>query len=271
MNQSLEDIIELAEDLCNRFLSRGKVNLNKIAKSNGIRTIKRKYDNPFLGQLVHQSNKFYIVLNTSQLSKSEIGRVRFTIAHELGHYFIDAHRNKLKKGVSLSYNGDVNEAENKKIDTEANKFAANLLMPSNHFVEQANKIEPGLGGILKLKKKFETSIESTTSRYIDLNLFANVMIKWKPDLSFHYAWCSKYFAEMMSIRKSPFPIRFDSEYLNKQVGTLNSSNLAFIEDATPISRWMSTIRQGSGQDVVGLEQMVKLGDYGGIALLTFFV
>lgn len=76
MQQSLDDIAELAEDLGNRFLFKGKVNLEKIAKGKRIRFIESNYGHHFLGQLVHYSRKFYILLNTDQLAKSELGRIK---------------------------------------------------------------------------------------------------------------------------------------------------------------------------------------------------
>jgi len=269
MQQSLDDIAELAEDLGNRFLFRGKVNLEKIAKGKRIHFIESNYGNHFLGQLVHYSKRFYILLNTDQLSKSESGRVRFTIAHELGHYFIDGHRTKLAKGISLSFKGELSEQECKKIEIAANHFAANLLMPKTHFIKFAKKLEPGLAGIFILKTKYDTSIESTTKQYVNLDLSASVMIKWRADHTFHYAWCSKSFVEITGLKKYPLPIRFDTEYIRNQVEIINSSGNDYIESATPLSRWISITMQGTSKDILGLEQTVKLGDFGGITLLTF--
>ena len=269
MQQSLDDIAELAEDLGNRFLFRGKVNLEKIAKGKHIRFIESSYGNHFLGQLVHYSRKFYILLNTDQLTKSESGRIRFTIAHELGHYFIDGHRSKLAKGISLSFSGDLSEQECKKIENAANHFAANLLMPKSHFLNHANKFEPGLAGIFTLKTKYDTSIESTTKHYVNQNISANVMIRWRSDHTFHYAWCSKSFTEMTGLKNFHLPIRFDSDYIKEQFKIIDSSGSDYIETATPLSRWFSTIIQDSSKDFLGLEQTVKLGEFGGITLLTF--
>lgn len=57
-------------------------------------------------------------------------RKRFTIAHELGHYF--CHKDKLEEGiidgVGLHRDGDRNDME-----FEANDFAAELLMPEATF------------------------------------------------------------------------------------------------------------------------------------------
>jgi Zn-dependent peptidase ImmA (M78 family) len=269
MNQNLDDIADLAEDLGNRFLYRGKVNLEKIANAKRISFIKGNYGNHFLGQLVHYSRKFYIIINRDRHVKTETSRLRFTIAHELGHYFIDEHRNKLANGISLSFNGNLNDRELKQIEIAANHFAANLLMPKTHFRKKAQKLEIGLAGILKLKKQYDTSIESTTKHFVYLNMAPCVMIKWRPDYSFHYAWCSNSFSSVTGLAKFALPIRFDSNYIKKQIELLDSQGTDFIESATPLSRWISTLQPGSKKDLLGLEQSVKLGEFGGITLLIF--
>jgi len=269
MGQSFEDIAELAEGIGNCFIYEDKVNLEMIAESENISFIKGNYGNHFLGQLVHYSNKFYIILNLDQLANCESGRIRFTIAHELGHYFIDEHRVKLKNGISLSFKEDSDSYKNKKMEFAANHFAAHLLMPKNHFIEQIKDLESGISGILTPKTKYETSIESTIYHYLKLNLSTCLMIRWHSDCTFHYASCSKKFSDIIGIKKFPIPVRFDEKYINNQVEILDSADCEFIESASPISRWISTIMQGSKMDILGLEQTIKLGEFGGITMLIF--
>jgi len=269
MNQSLTDIAELAEDIGASFLYDNRVDLIKIAESEGIQIIEGNYGNHFLGQLVYFSAKFYIILNKDLLSECESGRVRFTIAHELGHYFIDEHRNKLKNGISLSFKEDLENSERKKVETAANHFAANLLMPQSHFLEQITKLDSCLLGILILKMKYDTSIESTINHFINLDISASLVIKWKSNYAYHYAWPSKKFTEITGITKMNIPIRIDANYVKNKVMSIDDLGLDYIESATPISRWISTVMQHTKNDIVGLEQIIKLGDFGGIALLTF--
>ena len=269
MGQSFEDIANLAEGIGNSFLHEDKVNLEMIAESENISFIEGNYGNHFLGQLVHYSNKFYIILNLDQLANCESGRIRFTIAHELGHYFIDEHRVKLKNGISLSFKEDSDSYKNKKMEFAANHFAAHLLMPKNHFIEQIKVLDPGISGILTLKTKYETSIESTIYHYLKLDLSACLMIRWFADSTFHYASCSKKFSNIIGFKKKPIPVRFDERYINKQVEILDSTECKFIESASPISRWISTIMQGTKMDILGLEQTIKLGEFGGITMLIF--
>ena len=63
-------------------------------------------------------------------------RDKFTIAHELGHYFLHYQLQKLE-GPKRFGRGERNRAE-----TEANVFASALLMPRTHFV----RVWADLGG-----------------------------------------------------------------------------------------------------------------------------
>ena len=265
MEQSLDEIAELAEDLGEHSLSKGKVNLVKIAKKEGIMLIFGHYGEYFLGQLVHSSRRFYIHLNLDKLPDKTSARTRFTIAHELGHYFIDSHRINLSKGISLS-NG--NTLIVKHIEKQANHFASHLLMPKKNFIRSANKMESGLPAILALSNKYNTSIECTAIHYVSLNLIMGIMIKWHSDFSYHYSSYSSTFSKVVGIKGIP-PIKFNPEYIKELVITLDNSNNEYFETVTLVSRWVFTVIPSSEKDFVGLEQSIKLGDFGGITLLVF--
>jgi hypothetical protein len=65
--------------------------------------------------------------------RQETGRRRFSLAHELGHFHIPNHRST---GVALTCADDdlrAQDADAKRIEWEANEFAAELLMPYRLF------------------------------------------------------------------------------------------------------------------------------------------
>ena len=74
--------------------------------------------------------------------KHHFNRKRFTVAHELGHYFL--HSDKLKEGM---IDGILNREDgaNNKIESEANEFGANLLMPEELFKQLWNKEDCSIG------------------------------------------------------------------------------------------------------------------------------
>jgi Zn-dependent peptidase ImmA (M78 family) len=268
MKQTFNEIAELAEDIGTRNLTRGKVNLAKIAKQKNIELIFGNYGNHFLGELVHCSKRFYIHLNLDKIPDKNSARMRFTIAHELGHYFIDNHRTKLSKGISVSYNGYSSNKSDEPIERQANHFASHLLMPKKHFIRLAKKFEPGINAILKLKSKYDTSIECSALHYINLNLTNSIMFRWRSDFTFHYCRYSEAFSQSTGLIDKA-PIKFNTEYIKEKVNLIDKSGEDYSEAVAWLSRWIYTISPGSKKDIVGLEQTIKLGEFGGITILTF--
>lgn len=90
-------------------------------------------------------------------------RQRFTIAHELGQFLF--HGSKIGDGITdnrlyMHYENRNNNAVNLQMETEANTFAANLLMPKSHI---KNEIERGLS-VEQLAKVMIVSIKSLQVR-----------------------------------------------------------------------------------------------------------
>jgi len=265
--QSFDDIILLANEIGNNYLSAKKVNLKKIARDNEITIVVGNYGNCFVGQLTHYMGEFFILLNKDELEKAENGRLRFTIAHELGHFFIDDHRSKLRQGISLSFKGISSEQKFNKFEHQANSFAANLLMPKENFIRRSKKIEIGIPGILKLKTIYDTSIEGTALRYVNLNLQPCLMIRWHPDLTPKYKIFSNLLSSSIGIQPKNISIRYDKEYLAKRMRFIDLFSVDYTEDAARLSKWVPIIDKR--KDLLGLEQTIKLGEFGAITLLVF--
>lgn len=116
-------------------------------------------------------------------NQSPRGRQRFSIAHELGHWMID--RGKLsgfvctEKNLVAEWSGDNPELR-------ANRFAADLLMPSNLFAPVAKNKEMTFETARYLCTKFETSLTATAIRLVENGSFpamvvcsTNDGVKWK--------------------------------------------------------------------------------------------
>lgn len=88
-------------------------------------------------------------------------RDRFTIAHELGHYFLH-YRAMGHIGVKTFYRDERSTA-----DVQANVFAAALLMPVDRFIEAFYEDE---GSIQKLANRFEVSPAAVRVHIRVLNL-----------------------------------------------------------------------------------------------------
>lgn len=94
--------------------------------------------------------------------------VRFSIAHELGHYYLPEHRKLLLKGCS--HNSMAGFISDNLLEKEADLFAAALLMPERWILKamkehRRTKEFLTLKDIITLAKKCEASITSAAIRY----------------------------------------------------------------------------------------------------------
>ncbi len=95
----------------------------------------------------------------------EVGRKRFAIAHEIGHFVL--HKGKSPLAVCTDedfqawYKHSTDEAE-------ANAFAAEMLMPADLFRERCVGEEPSFTEVIKLAEDFQTSLTATAIRYVEL-------------------------------------------------------------------------------------------------------
>ncbi len=94
-------------------------------------------------------------------------RTRFSIAHELGHFYIDHHRAYLMTGgKSHPSRSEFSSAENDIVEREADAFAAGLLMPSPLLRSVVNRQEPSIQQIKDIAEQFQTSWLSTAIRCV---------------------------------------------------------------------------------------------------------
>ena len=92
-------------------------------------------------------------------------RRRFTCCHEIAH--------------TLSFKGKVEERTNAE-EILCNRIAAELLLPTNVFIEFANKLEPSISSFLELSKIFRVSLEVVMWRIPGLDLWNINIALWKP-------------------------------------------------------------------------------------------
>ena len=96
-----------------------------------------------------------------------LGYINFTVGHELGHYFLPGHVDKLfstSSGIHTSQSGFVGKDP---WETEADMFSAALLMPKRLFQTALNQAGLGLPAIESLSKLCVTSITATAIRFAE--------------------------------------------------------------------------------------------------------
>jgi Zn-dependent peptidase ImmA (M78 family) len=92
------------------------------------------------------------------------GFIRFTVAHELGHFFLPGHPLKLfpnGNGLHQSRSGFISGDP---LERQADHFASALLMPEKMFVQEMNRSGQGFAAVQKLATLCKTSITATAIR-----------------------------------------------------------------------------------------------------------
>lgn len=144
--------------------------LQEIINSEGIR-LQQSPLHDISGVLIKEDDgKWTIIVNQEDSQTRKL----FTIAHELGHYFL--HKEKQNKFIESQFvqnswaRSEVTKHED--IEIEANEFAANLIMPKSKIDETLatfpnKKIDQLL--IIRLAEKFGVSSVAMLTRLKNLN------------------------------------------------------------------------------------------------------
>jgi Zn-dependent peptidase ImmA (M78 family) len=114
------------------------------------------------GFLMRVGDTFGIMYATHIVNE---GFIRFTVAHELGHYFIPGHPEQLfpnGDGVHQSQSGYVSDDL---VERQADHFASSLLMPETLFLREMRRSGQGLQAIRLLAETCKTSLTATAIRY----------------------------------------------------------------------------------------------------------
>ena len=97
-------------------------------------------------------------------------RMRFSLAHEFGHYLLDNNA----KNVIEYYNASENDNDSSDTERLVNRFAAELLMPKDKFIETYEYIKEQFTNkydmFSELSKIFGVPINSVNRRFSELGL-----------------------------------------------------------------------------------------------------
>lgn len=128
-------------------------------------------------EYTEEDDKYDIYINTS--ATQDPNRERFTLAHELGHFFINEHQFDLASGKVPFFRFQPNLQRNHAealAELEANVFASHLLMPTTRLraaIEALKALDDSIMGssagiISGLAKEFRVSFQCAASRYLEL-------------------------------------------------------------------------------------------------------
>lgn len=155
----------LAQEFCNGNITQ----LEHLAAFEDVCVLHDNYEDAFDGMLLFDEQDFFIHVNDAKGNQLGSKRGRFTLAHELGHFFLDEHRTGLLYGTLPPHGSITSLGQKDLIEQEADYFASCLIMPDIKFKKQASlKKKFSLDTITDLSDSFQSSIVSTVIRFSEI-------------------------------------------------------------------------------------------------------
>lgn len=174
---SIEDMPDRAKDVLEFFqiddFSSG-VPIVRILTNLGFGIFQSNLEPSGLSAYIAVSPKFESVYGASKItcvnSNDNGGHKRFALAHELGHYLFDFDDNKTLNYYNTYF---VDKDDDNPSEKRVNKFAANLLMPKNMFLDKYNeykKLQSKADIVNALSKYFIVSSTAILKRFCELGI-----------------------------------------------------------------------------------------------------
>jgi len=185
----VNELNDLASGIADYYFPNGQIDPIVIAEKSDISYSFGNYEDSFDGLLECVNPDFHIFINLDRLQQAYSERARFTFAHELGHYFIDDHRNALLSGLSPSHCSNTGFKSRNRAERQADYFASCLLMPENGFRKYCNNKKFEFRIIEELSKKYGTSISATALRFCAIGNHP-IMVVYSFKNSIKWYWSS---------------------------------------------------------------------------------
>ena len=259
----LSEIEDLAAFVAESFFPEDRIEPEVIAEQNGISHNYGHYEDAFDGMLEYLDGDFHIYGNLDRVKSPAHARARFTFCHELGHFYIDDHRNALVSGVGPHASFTDRQSSNP-AEQEADAFAAALLMPASRFREEARHRRPGIDAIRELVNLFGTSYASTAIRYAKSSTHSVLAMRWTKSER-QWCWSSDDMCHLTGNRIYRSAAKVPPGSLTALA--LQGGNTAGKTIGSSLAAWCPFIKPGSKTDWIVVEEVMSLGDFGVLTLL----
>ncbi|WP_223789940.1 ImmA/IrrE family metallo-endopeptidase [Marinicella meishanensis] len=185
------------------------------------------------------------------------GFQRFSICHELGHYFLPGHP-EIVFSTSDMHTSKSGFVSSDKHEIEADNFATGLLMPSFLFDRELEKLPSGLDAIVQLSEICNTSITATAIRYAQRTPDPAAIVVSTGD-RVSYCFMSDELTEYPELtwikKQSLLPRETHTYEFNKDSQNIKSS--AQISGTIGFNTWFGGSTEGELY-----EEVIGLGSYG---------
>jgi len=155
-------------------ITRPPVKVEDVAKHLGLRVMLMDLEDGVSGLLITKPGAASIVVH----SADAVARQRFSIAHEIGHFFLNhqfesGEHVHVDRGYRISHRDQKSSSGTDLKEIEANQFAASLLMPTTLVMNSVGALDTKElrdEHVTQLAKEFNVSEQAMTIRLSVLGL-----------------------------------------------------------------------------------------------------
>ena len=142
------------------------VDVEQVCAREGIAVIPADYHEGFDSRIEYHRSKRKFLLFLDNVSRGKTaGRRRFSVGHELGHFYLPEHREMLLSGRAHCSQTE-RFSPSARTEAEADEFAARLLMPTPIFRKEMKDVE--VKELHRLADTFQTSLTATAHRMVEV-------------------------------------------------------------------------------------------------------
>jgi hypothetical protein len=196
------------------------------------------------------------------------GFIRFTVAHELGHYFLPGHPEHLFPGGKGIHKSNSGFTSSDPYELAADFFAAALLMPENLFRTALKQAGNGFAAIEKLARQCRTSLTATGIRFAQYT-YDPVAVIMSDSQTIDFCFLSdsldSYLRGMQAERYKKgrrVPRGADTARFHEDPTNIESAKRH--EGSSHLAKWFD-----GAPEVEMDEDVVGLGDYGKVLTILF--
>ena len=217
------------------------------------------------GALCRKNNRYQILVSNQCPTD---GLRRFTLAHELGHYMLPGHAERMfRKDDETIHSLGGSYRRKDPLEIEADTFASELLLPNRFARGVVCAGRPSVDSIVSLSTSFMVSVSAAAIRTAELTdepmaaiLSHNGVCEWcarSPSLADH-GWSRR------SLKNDQVPRGCATARLASDVTRVTRGDRD--DDTTPLSRWFDD----APAELEVIEEAIGLGPYGRVlTTLTF--
>jgi hypothetical protein len=264
-----EAIVKLAESLASAHHSRsgGGGDPGTAFADYEVPLVEGNFGGAFEGLLRFSDGEFQAFINVAHERHRNVGRRRFTTAHEFGHFSLPPHRDGVRSG-KLMHKSTTGFQSREPIEREADIFAAHFLVPTSELRKRFGARRWGAAEVLDAHRHFNASVTCAALR-CQASLGGNsTLILWEGQSVSWQRMNRDWWFELpaRSVRSADVlaPGSATHRLLQKESSV---PSCGFLATGTTRSHWFRRVADWSSENDILIEEAIPLGSFGVLTIL----